>query len=83
MYWKDSETAPSFYASHYREICIPSQSGDELSLALQSYPEADTNLIELDLEQQFEVLIGTIRTIRNLRQRRILSRGEGDGDFAK
>lgn len=43
------------------------QSGDELSLALQSYPEADTKLIDLDLEQQFELLIGTIRTIRNLR----------------
>ena len=43
------------------------QSGDELSLALQPYPEADTKLIDLDLEQQFELLIGTIRTIRNLR----------------
>ncbi len=43
------------------------QSSDELSLALQSYPEADTKLIDLDLEQQFELLIGTIRTIRNLR----------------
>ncbi len=36
-------------------------------LALQSYPEADTTLIEPELEQQFELLIGTIRTIRNLR----------------
>jgi len=68
---------------HYRGIWHTlTQSGDELSLALQSYPEADTNLIELDLEQQFEVF-GTIRTIRNLRARRILNRGEGDGDFAK
>jgi len=28
-------------------------------------------------------LIGTIRTIRNLRRRRILNRGEGDGDFTR
>jgi valyl-tRNA synthetase len=36
-------------------------------LALQSYPEADTTRINPELEQQFELLIGTIRTIRNLR----------------
>jgi valyl-tRNA synthetase len=36
-------------------------------LALQSYPEADTNLIDTGLEEQFDLLIGTIRTIRNLR----------------
>ena len=36
-------------------------------LPLQSYPEADTTLIEPELEQQFELLIGTVRTIRNLR----------------
>jgi len=44
------------------------QSADEQTLALQAYPEADTTLIDLDLEQQFELLIGTIRTIRNLRE---------------
>ena len=43
------------------------QSGDEQTLALQSYPEANTTLIDLDLEQQFDLLISTIRTIRNLR----------------
>ncbi|MBW4574406.1 MAG: valine--tRNA ligase [Aphanothece sp. CMT-3BRIN-NPC111] len=43
------------------------QTGDEQTLALQSYPEADTTLIAPDLEQQFDLLIGTIRTIRNLR----------------
>jgi valyl-tRNA synthetase len=37
------------------------------SLALQAYPEVDANLIDPDLEQQFALLIGTIRTIRNLR----------------
>lgn len=43
------------------------QNGDDKTLALQSYPEADTTLINSDLEQQFDLLIGTIRTIRNLR----------------
>jgi valyl-tRNA synthetase len=43
------------------------QNGDDKTLALQSYPEADTTLINTDLEQQFDLLIGTIRTIRNLR----------------
>ncbi|HCF27288.1 MAG TPA: valine--tRNA ligase, partial [Cyanobacteria bacterium UBA11049] len=43
------------------------QTGEEQSLALQAYPEVDPNLIDTDLEQQFELLIGTIRTIRNLR----------------
>jgi valyl-tRNA synthetase len=37
------------------------------TLALQSYPEVDLNLISPDLERDFELLIGTIRTIRNLR----------------
>jgi len=31
------------------------QSADEQTLALQAYPEADTTLIDLDLEQQFEL----------------------------
>ncbi len=43
------------------------QAGDQQTLALQSYPEADKTLINPDLEQQFTLLIGTIRTIRNLR----------------
>ncbi|MCF4967051.1 valine--tRNA ligase [Nostoc sp. CMAA1605] len=37
------------------------------TLALQAYPKADTSLINPSLEAQFELLIGTIRTIRNLR----------------
>ena len=36
-------------------------------LALQSYPEAAENLISPELEQNFELLFGLIRTIRNLR----------------
>ncbi|NQE33905.1 valine--tRNA ligase [Microcoleus asticus] len=43
------------------------QTGDDGCLALQAYPEADLSLIDADLEQQFELLFGTIRTIRNLR----------------
>ncbi|WP_373535758.1 valine--tRNA ligase [Microcoleus sp.] len=43
------------------------QTGDGECLALQAYPEADTSLIDPELEQQFELLFGTIRTIRNLR----------------
>ncbi|MDJ0796428.1 MAG: valine--tRNA ligase [Calothrix sp. MO_167.B12] len=37
------------------------------SLSCQPYPEADTKLINSELEAQFELLISTIRTIRNLR----------------
>lgn len=43
------------------------QADTNQSLALQAYPEADTRITDPDLEQQFELLIGTIRTIRNLR----------------
>ncbi|ELR99577.1 valine--tRNA ligase [Gloeocapsa sp. PCC 73106] len=37
------------------------------SLALQSYPEVEATLINPQLESDFELLIATIRTIRNLR----------------
>ncbi|MFN6567415.1 valine--tRNA ligase [Dendronalium sp. ChiSLP03b] len=37
------------------------------TLSLQPYPQADINSINPALEEQFELLIGTIRTIRNLR----------------
>ena len=43
------------------------QTGEDKCLALQAYPEVQASLIEPDLEQQFELLFGTIRTIRNLR----------------
>lgn len=43
------------------------QTGDERCLALEAYPEADHSLIDPGLEQQFDLLIATIRTIRNLR----------------
>ncbi|MBE9177293.1 valine--tRNA ligase [Oculatella sp. LEGE 06141] len=44
------------------------QSADDRYLALQAYPEVAADWINPDLEQEFELLIGTIRTIRNLRQ---------------
>ena len=47
---------------------LTQQPADSLqSLSLQLYPQADDNLINPDLEARFELLIGTIRTIRNLR----------------
>jgi valyl-tRNA synthetase len=36
-------------------------------LALQPYPEANLDFIDKELETNFDLLIGTIRTIRNLR----------------
>lgn len=47
-----------------------------MSLALQRYPEPDLSLIDPDLEAQFELLIGTIRTIRNLRTEAGIKPGE-------
>jgi valyl-tRNA synthetase len=37
------------------------------TISLQSYLEVDATLIDPELEQQFELLFGAIRTIRNLR----------------
>jgi valyl-tRNA synthetase len=44
-------------------------------LALQSYPEAKTANIDPELEQQFDLLINTIRTVRNLRADADIKRG--------
>lgn len=43
------------------------QCGDRAFLAIQSYPEVQSHLIDPDLEQQFELLIEAVRTVRNLR----------------
>ncbi len=43
------------------------QSSEDQYLALQTYPKANPSQIDPDLEQQFELLFGTIRTLRNLR----------------
>jgi len=42
-------------------------SSDRPVLAIQPYPELDTAHIDPELEEQFNLLFGTIRTIRNLR----------------
>ncbi|PZV16854.1 MAG: valine--tRNA ligase [Pseudanabaena sp.] len=42
-------------------------SNDHPVLAIQPYPEIDTTHINEELEEQFKLIIGTIRTIRNLR----------------
>ncbi|MBG1260720.1 valine--tRNA ligase [Nostoc commune] len=47
---------------------LTQQSADSpQTLPLQIYPQVDANLIDKALEEQFELLIATIRTIRNLR----------------
>jgi valyl-tRNA synthetase len=43
-----------------------SQTGNKF-LALQNYPTSDTQLINAELEESFNLIIGTIRTLRNLR----------------
>ena len=43
------------------------QASDGQTISLQSYPESDASLIDPELEQQFELLFGAIRTLRNLR----------------
>ncbi|NER80107.1 MAG: valine--tRNA ligase [Leptolyngbya sp. SIO1D8] len=40
---------------------------DDQFLALQTYPKVTQALINSSLEQEFDLLIGTIRTVRNLR----------------
>ena len=44
-----------------------SQVGEEEFLALQPYPTVFPGLIDPELEQQFDLLFNTVRTIRNLR----------------
>jgi valyl-tRNA synthetase len=46
---------------------LTQQGTSKQSLSTQRYPEPQANLINPTLEEQFELLIGTIRTIRNLR----------------
>ncbi|MBO9998524.1 MAG: valine--tRNA ligase [Cyanobacteria bacterium SID2] len=43
------------------------QAGEETCLAIQSYPRVDESSIDRDLEEAFDLLIGAIRTLRNLR----------------
>ncbi|NHC33887.1 valine--tRNA ligase [Scytonema millei] len=43
------------------------QAEEGQSISVQAYPESDATLIDPELEQQFELLIEAIRTLRNLR----------------
>ncbi len=43
------------------------QTGDEDCLAVQTYPQLNESLIDSELETEFELIIATIRTLRNLR----------------
>lgn len=43
------------------------QVGEETFLSVQAYPKADPSVIDPQLEDDFQLAIGTIRTIRNLR----------------
>jgi valyl-tRNA synthetase len=43
------------------------QASDDQFLAVQPYPAVQSDLMDPDLEQQFDLLINTLRTIRNLR----------------
>lgn len=47
-----------------------------ISLALQAYPNVNATLIDGDLEAQFELIIGAIRTVRNLRAEAGIKPGE-------
>lgn len=49
---------------------------DIVSLATQLYPEVDVSLVNSELEQDFSLLIGTIRTVRNLRAEAGIKPGE-------
>ncbi len=55
---------------------VQKEATGKISLALESYPESNPKLIDADLESQFELLIGTIRTIRNLRTEAGIKPGE-------
>jgi valyl-tRNA synthetase len=43
------------------------RSDEQQDISMQAYPVADASLIDLELDREFELLIGVIRTIRNLR----------------
>ncbi len=55
---------------------VQKEATGQISLALEQYPKSNPSLIDADLESQFELLIGTIRTIRNLRTEAGIKPGE-------
>jgi valyl-tRNA synthetase len=50
------------------------QSDERDDISIQPYPIADVNLIDTELDREFELLIGVTRTIRNLRAEAELKR---------
>jgi valyl-tRNA synthetase len=54
----------------------PNCEGNVKTLALQAYPEVAENLINPQLEQNFELLFDTIGTIRNLRAEAVIKPGD-------
>ena len=44
---------------------LKQNAGNDISI--QTYPIADNSLINIELDREFELLIGVIRTTRNLR----------------
>ena len=55
---------------------VQQDESSQTCLALQTYPTADSRLIDADLESKFVLIIGTIRTIRNLRAEAGIKPGE-------
>ncbi|WP_019506540.1 valine--tRNA ligase [Pleurocapsa sp. PCC 7319] len=51
------------------------QADGKQTLALQTYPEVEESLINPELEQSFDLLFNTIRTIRNLRAEAVIKPG--------
>ncbi|MEO0457966.1 MAG: valine--tRNA ligase [Cyanobacteria bacterium P01_A01_bin.114] len=52
---------------HITEEVWHTLTGSDSYLPLQAYPEVEATLIDAELEKDFELLIGVIRTVRNLR----------------
>jgi len=54
----------------------PNSGGNTKTLAIQTYPEAEEDLIDRNLETSFNLLFNTIGTIRNLRAESVIKPGE-------
>ena len=63
------------FMPHITEEIWQTLTQKEAVLALQAYPQAEADKIDTQLEAHFELLIGTIRTIRNLRAEADIKRG--------
>ena len=63
------------FMPHITEEIWQTLTQKEAVLALQAYPQAEADKSDPQLEAHFELLIGTIRTIRNLRAEADIKRG--------